>query len=171
MLMKRQDLLSILITFTVGFMAGGYLYVTHFSKLLNPDSVQTVDAVNELTIIGEAYGSCNEVCPSFQVLKDGSYRYQFTAEVGQEKTIKSGTLPLDVQRAIKGALVEDELVTQSQPITPTDCNSRNNGIDVRYTITLEGAEYSLDSCGTAVDGDGELWNGLAKIWNYFQTVN
>lgn len=170
MLMKRQDTLSILITFTVGFIAGGYLYVTHFSKILNPDSVETAESASEFTIIGEAYGSCNSVCPSFQVVKDGSYRYQFTAEAGQEKSIKSGTLPLDVQRTVKKVLVEENLVEQSQPVTPTDCNSRNNAIDVRYKISLEGAEYTLDSCGTAVDGEGELWNGLAKIWSYFQTV-
>ena len=168
--MKRQDTLSILITFVVGFVAGGYLYFAHFSKILNPDSVQTAESASAFTIIGEAYGSCGTVCPSFQVVKDGSYRYQFTAEVGQEKTIKSGTLPLDVQRALKKALIEEDLVEQSQPITPADCNSRNNGIDVRYKISLEGAEYTLDSCGTAVLGESELWNGLAKIWNYFQTV-
>jgi hypothetical protein len=104
------------------------------------------------------------------VVKDGSYRYQFTAEVGQEKSIKSGTLPIDVQRAVKKVLIEENLVEQSQPVTPTDCNSRNNAIDVRYKISLEGAEYTLDSCGTAVLGEGELWNGLAKIWSYFQTV-
>lgn len=168
--MKQQDTLSILITFVVGFVAGGYLYMTHFSKILNPDSVETAESAAEFTIIGEAYGSCNSVCPSFQVVRDGSYRYQFTAEVGQERTIKSGTLPLDVQREVKRAFIEDELVAQSQPIVPTDCNSRNAGIDVRYKITLEGAEYTLDSCGTAIDGEGALWNGLAKIWSYFQTV-
>lgn len=168
--MKRQDTMSILITFVVGFVAGGYLYFAHFSKILNPDSVQTAESAAEFSIIGEAYGSCTTMCPSFQVLKDGSYRYQFTPQIGQEKIIKSGTLPLDVQRALKRALIEEDLVEQSQPVTPTDCNSRNNAVDVRYKIALEGAEYTLDSCGTAVDGDGDLWNGLAKVWNYFQTV-
>jgi hypothetical protein len=168
--MKRQDMLSVLITFVVGFVAGGYLYVSHFSKILNPDSVETAQSASEFTIIGEAYGSCGAQCPSFQTVKDGSYRYQFVAVAGQEKNIKSGTLPLEVQRAVKKALVEEDLVEQSQPVTPTDCNSRNDAIDIRYKISLEGAEYTLDSCGTAVDGEGELWNGLAKIWNYFQTV-
>jgi hypothetical protein len=168
--MKKEDVLNILITFVVGFLAGGYLYFAHFSKIVNPDSVDTAESAAEFTIIGEAYGSCNSACPSFQVVQDGSYRYQFVPEIGQERTIKSGTLPLDIQREVKRAFAEDELVAQSQPVTPPDCNSRNGGIDVRYKITLDGAEYTLDSCGTAVDGEGELWNGLAKIWSYFQTV-
>jgi hypothetical protein len=168
--MRQQDILSILITFVVGFVAGGYLYVAHFSKILKFDTAPTQEAASEFTVVGRAYGSCDPLCPSFQVVKDGSYRYFFTKEVGQDRTLKEGTLPIDVQKTIKKELKESALVKQSQPVEPIDCNSRNGGIDVRYEITLEGAVYTLDSCGTAVDGDGELWGSLAKIWNYFETV-
>jgi hypothetical protein len=168
--MKKQDAMSVMITFVVGFLAGGYLYISHFSKIIQPDTVQTQDQSSEFTIVSEAYGSCGDVCPSFQVVKDGSYRYQFTPAIGQEKTIKSGTLPLDVQRALKHSLLEEELVAQSQPIAPSDCNSRNNAIDIRYSITLEGAEYTLDSCGTNIKSAGTLWEELSSIWTYLQSA-
>jgi hypothetical protein len=170
--MKRQDVLSILITFTVGFIGGGFLYVTHFAKLVNPDSVQTQEAAMSFSITGEAYGGCDGVCPAFQMLSNGTYRYQFYEEVGGEKEFREGTMPSDVRRSVRAALDTEALTKQSQEIEPSDCNSYNNdGIDVRYDIALDGAEYTLDSCGTAVEGEGEVWNSLAKIWSYFETLD
>jgi hypothetical protein len=168
--MKRQDMLSILITFVVGFFGGGYLYLTHFSKLVAPDDVQTQEEVSEFQVVSEAYGRCGDVCPSFQIMNDGSYRYQYTPAEGSDKQFKTGTIPLNIVRDIKKSLDSDELVAQSQPTEPADCNSYNGEIDIRYTITYDGAEYTLDSCGTAVNGNGALWNNLAKTWNYFQTI-
>jgi hypothetical protein len=168
--MKRQDVLSILITFTVGFLAGGYLYLTHFSKLVSPDSVGSQEEISEFKIVSEAYGRCGDSCPSFQILNDGGYRYQYVPEVGAEKQFKTGTIPFTITRDIKNAIDVDDLVQQSQTVEPGDCNSLNDGIDVSYTITYEGAEYTLDSCGTAVDGNSELWKSLLETWNYFQTV-
>jgi hypothetical protein len=169
--MKQQDVLSILFTFVIGFLAGGYLYVAHFSKVVAPDDVPTQAQADTFVIESESYGGCDKAgCPSFQVLGDGSYRYQFAETVGAEKTIKSGTLPLEVQQVVKQVLETQQLVAQSQPIKPTDCNSYSDGIDVRYNITIDGAQYKLDSCGTAVDGESDMWSGLAQIWKYFQTV-
>lgn len=168
--MRRQDMISILITFAVGFFAGGYLYLVHFSKLLSPDNLDTADEISEFQIVSEAYGRCGSDCPSFQLSRDGSYRYQYAETAGAEKQFKTGTMPFNVTRDIKKALDVDELVAQSQPSTPTDCNSRNGGVDVRYTIAYDGAEYTLDSCGTAVDGSGALWESLSGTWNYFNTI-
>lgn len=168
--MEKKDILSLLITFVVGTICGAFLYTTHFSKIISPVNVATEEATEEFSIIGEAYGSCADVCPAFQLLKDGSYRYQYTAEVGQEKTIKEGTLPIDIQNDVKKALLQNALVKQSQVIEPTDCNSYQSNIDVRYKITFEGAEYKLDSCGTEVDGDGPLWSALSSVWSYFNAV-
>lgn len=168
--MKRNDLINIAVTFVVGLIAGGYLYVTHFSKLLNPDDVETADEISEFQIVSEAYGKCGADCPSFQIARDGSYRYQYAPSAGAEKQFKTGTMPFNVTRNIKKALDTDELVAQSQPNSSTNCNSRNGGVDVRYTITYDGAEYTLDSCGTAVDGNGALWESLSGTWNYFNTI-
>lgn len=168
--MKRQDVPSILITVVVGFIAGMFLYVTHFGKLINDSAVTTQADVESLSIVGEAYGSCGTDCPSFQVLADGSFRYQYAEVRGGEKIIKSGTLPSQLRRSLKDALEANALEEQSERVEPTGCNSRQNGVDVRYDITLEGEDFLLDSCGTAVDGRGEIWTALSQVWKYFDTV-
>lgn len=170
-LMKRQDVIGMMITFTVGFLAGGFLYVTHFAKLINPDSVRTQEAAEQFTIVGEAYGGCRDVCPAFQVLSDGTYRYQFYAEIGGEKQFRDGTIPPTILRNLKKVLVVEELVLQSQETDPTECNSFSDGIDIKYTITIAGAEYELNSCGTDVDGEGAVWNGLSETWSFFNTLD
>ncbi len=168
--MRRQDMTSILITFVVGFFAGGYLYLTHFSKLLAPDNVQSQEEISEFQVVSEAYGRCGDSCPSFQITNDGSYRYQYVTAAGAERQFKTGTMPFNITRNIKNSIDVDDLVRQSQPVEPANCNSYNDGIDVSYTITYDGAEYVLDSCGTAVDGNGELWESLSETWSYFQTI-
>ena len=169
--LKKNDTLSILITFVVGFVAGGYLYIAHFSKLLGAVDIPTESASENFTLVGEAYGSCGDVCPAFQLLNNGSYRYQFTPVRGEPKQILEGTLPLDIQRAVKKSLTEKTLAVQSQKITPKDCNSYQGKIDVKYTITLDGTTYLIDSCGTAVDGASDAWESLSSIWSYFESVN
>lgn len=168
--MRRQDMISILITFVVGFFGGGYLYLAHFSKLVSPDSVGTQEDVLEFQLVSEAYGRCGDSCPSFQIANDGTYRYQYIPSPGAERQFKTGTVPFNIVRDIKNSLDVDDLVEQSQPTEPADCNSYNGEIDVRYEIVFDGAEYTLDSCGTAVDGNSQLWNNLSKSWNYFQTI-
>jgi hypothetical protein len=169
--MKRQDVWSIIFTFVVGAFGGGYLYVAHFSKIIAPDNVQTQSQASAFVIESEAYGSCGTDCPSFQVQGNGSYRYQYATAAGAEKTIKSGTLPLDVQQVVKKVLETRALVAQSQPANPSACNSKSGGVDIKYAVTIEGAQYNLDSCGTTVDDQSDMWNGLAQIWNYFKTLN
>jgi hypothetical protein len=168
--MKRQDVINIMVTFMVGFFAGMYLYVGHFSKLLNPDDIDTQEEASEFSITSRAYGSCDPNCPSFQVDKDGHYRYMYVPAVGAERQVHEGTVPFNTIRDIKKLLETDVLVEQSQEIEPLDCNSRSGSIDVEYIISYEGAQYELDSCGTAVDGEGKLWGALAKIWNHFETI-
>lgn len=168
--MRNQDIWSILITFAFGFLAGGLLYLGHFSGLVNPDDLETEEDTMEFSITSEAYGGCKEVCPSFQVSKDGSYVYRFTPSLGAEEEVKNGTMPFNIMREVRNALDSDVLVEQSQPVEPSDCHSYNDGIDVKYVITHEGAAYELDSCGTAVDANGALWSALAKLWSHFETV-
>jgi hypothetical protein len=124
----------------------------------------------EFTLESAAYGSCGSSCPSYQVLNNGAYTYRYTKTLGSPEEVKQGTVPFTVMRKIKGVLDSGELVAQSQPATLAGCNSRSGGVDIRYKVTFDGAEYVLDSCGTAVDGESELWNGLAEMWNYFKTV-
>jgi hypothetical protein len=168
--MQKQDILSILITFVVGFFAGGYLYLTQFAVVFNPDTVTSEAIVSEFSVIGEEYGGCGEQCPSFQVLEDGSYRYKYVPAGAFEATIKNGTLPLTLRREVLQGLTESTLTTQSQNIDTISCSSDGGGIDSRYRITLEGGEYILDSCGTSINEQSVTWQGLAKLWSYFETI-
>ncbi len=168
--MQRQDVISILITFAVGFIAGGYLYVGHFTKIYGPDSVATQEATKEFSITGEAYGSCGTACPAFKLLKDGSYRYRYSPQLGAAAVVREGTLPLDIQRTVKRALDVEVLESESQTVDAVVCNSLNGGVDIRYRIFYEGIEYKIDSCGTAVTEDGELWSSLNEIWGYLQAI-
>jgi hypothetical protein len=168
--LSKDDLISIIVTFVVGFLVGGYLYVGQFAKTYGPDAVATEEASREFSITGEAYGSCGDVCPAFQLLKDGTYRYRYSPEINTPAVVREGTLPLDIQRSVKRALDKNALESESETVDAVVCNSSSNGVDIRYKISYEGVEYLIDSCGTAINETGDLWSSLNKIWGYLQTV-
>jgi hypothetical protein len=166
-----KDLVSIFITFVFGFVAGMYLYVTEFTKLNQPDdNVVTKEQAEAFTIISRAYGSCNSACPAFQLSADGAYRFQYNDKITNERTIKDGTLPLSLQNPLRSSLQESSLLAAAQTINPVNCNSQNGGIDISYDITVKGTPYTLNSCGTAVDGNSDLWQSLSAVWKYFETL-
>lgn len=166
--MKHQDMLSILITFLIGIVAGGYLYLTNFaglvSKILTPDAEKAA----EFVIIADAYGGCRNLCPSFQVTHDGSYRYLYVPSAGEEKIVRQGELPHALRTKLLEVVTKGELVRQSEVIEPSYCESFADGIDVIYEIELDGEKYALDSCGTAVEAKSVLWETLGSIWTYFE---
>ncbi len=158
-------------TFVMGLFAGGYLYLVGFSTLIKFDAVPEVQemSVVEMEIVSEVYGGCRNNCPLFRLDNKGSYRYLYTPEAGAAQIVREGSLPLSLQRELRSALSISQLTNQSKLITPIACNSYVDGIDVKYEITIDGKEFVLNSCGTAVEGGGALWSALAKIWNYFET--
>jgi len=168
--MKKQDILTILITFVIGILGGAYLYLTGFapveSKMSLPDAVELA----QFTLVSDVYGGCRNMCPSFQVVNNGSYRYIYTPPAGGDQVVRQGSLPISLQRNLKNALNSEILEDQSLPIEPTICNSYTDGVDVIYDITFAGQQYILDSCGTNVDLDSELWTSLRNIWNYLQSL-
>ena len=166
--MKKQDLLSILITFVAGMLGGVYLYLTGFAPLESKVSLPDAVALAQFTMVSDVYGGCRDTCPSFQLVNDGTYRYLYTPEAGAEKIVRQGTLPITLQRRLKDALSPETLEIQSRAIQPAICNSYTDGIDVLYDITLAGEQYVLDSCGTAVDTNSELWQVFRDIWDYLQ---
>jgi hypothetical protein len=168
--MEKDDLVSILITVIIGFVGGGYLYVAYFTKLYGNDGVETQEEQLEFSLQGEAYGSCGTNCPAFQVKNDGTYRYRYYTEADQPPTVKEGTLPLSEQRSLKRALDEGELTAQSETVSPSGCNSATGGIDIKYNVVYKASQYRIDSCGTAVDSEGNLWLAFGIIWQYLQTV-
>jgi len=169
--MKKQDLLSILVTFFVGVFAGAYLFLVGFAPTMATLDVPSLEQVESFVIESDVYGGCRDACPSFQVLGDGSYRYLYSVSYDEPQVIQSGTIPSAMRRDLRRNLTPEALQAQSQSITPAVCSSFSDGIDVRYTVTLDGEEYVLDTCGTRVDTNSPLWLSIKKIWDYLEIVS
>ena len=169
--MKKQELLSILITFVVGFFAGGFLYLNVFTQMVAQDTVQSVDEQSEFSITSQAYGGCRNDCPAFRVNADGTFRYQYSPSVGAEPVLRSGTLPRSIRRDLERDIRPSEISTQTERVSGQNCSSQADGIDIEYTITLNGAIYTLDSCRTAVDADSDSWQALSSVWTYFTELS
>lgn len=166
--MKRQDVLSIFITFVTGFLLGGYFYLTNVAGFVSEIKTPDKESISTFVIQAEAYGGCRQTCPSFQIQDDGSYHYLYTPAAGEEKVVRKGSIPSELNRELHRLVTVTELQRQSVLIEPAVCNSYTDGVDVVYQITLDGIEYDLDSCGTAVEGESPLWVALQGIWNYFE---
>jgi hypothetical protein len=166
--MKRQDILSILITFMVGVVAGGYLYLVGLAPTVATLGVPSQERVESLVIESEVYGGCRDACPSFQVLGDGSYRYLYSVAYDEPQVIQSGSLSSALRRELQRSITLEALRAQSQSITPSVCSSYSDGIDVRYTITKNGEEFILDTCGTRVNTDSAMWQSVRKIWDFLE---
>lgn len=171
--MRRTDIFLVSGTAFVGLLFGMFLYFTNFDLFDSGGSntVASQDAYDSLSVVGEVYGGCalTEACPSFQLLADGSYRYRYTPGFGQDQILREGNLPRALMREIVAGAAIKRLEVQAKTIEPALCNSYTDGLDVRYTVTLNAQEYVLDSCGTAVNAEQDPWVTLAKIWNYFET--
>ncbi len=169
--MAKQELLSILITFVVGFTAGGYLYLNYFVPLVQPDGIGSQADQDAFEITSQAYGGCRSDCPAFRVSSDGSFRYQFTVEAGAEPMLRSGTLPRSLRRALDREIVPSAISGQTMPAAGIDCPSARDGIDIRYDISIGGASYRLDSCQTTVDFTSDAWQALNEIWTYINDLS
>ena len=95
---KKDDVVSILITLVVGLFLGSYLYVGFFAPRFSVTETSSVQTLDSLTIESEAYGSCGSRCPSFQVIADGTYRFLYYPQGSDTSVIDDGILPLDTQR-------------------------------------------------------------------------
>lgn len=162
--------MSIMITFGVGFFTGIYLYISGFAGLMTQFAVPSQSQVDDFVIIADAYGGCRSECPSFQVKSDGGYRYLYHPEAGAGEVLRQGTLPGEIRRDLRRAVTPRALDAQSESSAPSECVSFADGVDVVYEITVDGTEYVIDSCGTAVDGNSDLWQALNSIWVYYGTL-
>lgn len=166
--MKKEDLISVLITAVVGLLAGSYLYLTSFAEIINRVFMSDADDVTELTITGDMYGACSNVCPSFQVKRGGLYHFIYPATDNFEKIKKEGDLPFFLRIKLRNNLITEELEKQSREWEVSICDSETEKNEVIYRITLDGKFYILDSCKTKVDKDSKLWDTLQELWEYMQ---
>lgn len=165
--MNRQEATSILITFVVGFVAGGYFYMNGHSFKMSDTANQ--DAYSGLIIEGNSYGNCESTdgCLSFQLLSDGSYVVLLDDE---PRKAKDGFIPASLANELKNQLTQTELNAQSQKQIFSNCVSEQDGVDYTFRVTLEEEEYVIDTCRTSVKYNSFAWLALAKLWNHFQTL-
>ena len=168
--MRKSDIISILLTLLVGLFSGAYLYLTGFAPIESEVVVPDAEEISQFVIIGDVYGGCRDACPSFQLVGDGSYRFLYAPSIGAEKVLRQGKIPYELNKRLRSVLTESELSKQSQTIQPATCNSYVDGIDVVYEITLNSKTYTVNSCGTAADGESELWVTLSQLWSFFETI-
>jgi len=168
--MKRQDLLTILITFGMGLFLGFYVYLAGFAPASERVSTAIEEASDSLVITGEAYGGCQRVsnCPTFNVATDGSYRYFYVPLGTDEQVMREGVLPLALQQQLDRFVVQSALEEQSRSIQPVFCESFVDGIDVRYDVSINDVDFILNSCGTDVVAESPTWQALSNIWTYFE---
>jgi len=168
--MKRQDLLTILITFAMGLCFGFYVYLVGYAPASERVSTSLTDTTAGLVITGEAYGGCEQVanCPVFNIAPDGSYRYFYVPLGSDEQVVREGVLPFALQQQLDRHLNQAALEAQSRSIEPVFCESFVDGIDVQYDISLNNVDFMLDSCGTDVVAESQLWQALSNLWTYFE---
>ena len=167
--MEREDLTSILLTFAMGVIAGGYLYLSQVASLERMLTTPDITASESFVVVGESYGSCGRDCPQFRIAPDASYRYFYTDPVSEERSLLEDKLPNSLARPLRKYGTEKELEAQS--VASEACTASETGVRVRYRITLNGETYELDSCGTDVDYDSQLWQSLAALWEHFAVLS
>lgn len=168
--MKGQDIVTLILTFCMGFAAGVYLYFTGFAPQFLSLTGFTQEEYAELSIVSEQYGGCDrlQACGSFQLLADGTYSY-VAGSFGTGERPVSGTIPRGLMQQLQSALDEEALLRAREPMTMEMCDSYVDGVDAVYEITYEGDIYNLDTCGTALINKPALRTALDNLWMYFTT--
>ncbi len=161
-----------IMTFVVGIISGFYLYVTAFAPQFDEFMGQTEEVYEDFVLQGNQYGGdrMGGTAPSFQVLENGSYRYLPYTEEGGVADVQEGVLPRALFNEVKQTLTPAGLEISSQIVTRGDCMSYVDGRDYTYAVTLDGVEYTLDTCTTALTSGSMIDTALDKLWNYFETL-
>lgn len=169
---SKQDIFIMVMTFVVGIFAGFYLYTTAFAPQFDEFMGQTEEVYNDFVIEGTQYGGdrMGGTAPSFQLLEKGSFRYLPYAVSGGSVAAKEGNLPKTLLTEIKQVVTPESLAIAAGPVVRGDCMSYVDGLDYTYAVTLEGENYTLDTCTTALTSDSIIATTLDKLWNYFATL-
>jgi len=169
---SSKDYLVMIMTFVVGIISGFYLYVTAFAPQFDEFIGQTEEVYEDFVLEGTQYGGdrMGGTAPSFQVLENGAYRYLPYAASGEVPEAQEGVLPRALFNEVTQTLTAEALEISSQIVTRGDCMSYVDGRDYTYNVTLEGEEYTLDTCTTALSSGSILNTTLDKVWNYFETL-
>lgn len=161
--MTHQDKISIMITFVVGFVIGGYVYLAGFLPTYHLPEAVTPDAYESFVIVGDSYGACAQTntCLSFQLL-DRDYRAILGS--GDEAETVNGSISGALARKLQRVLTPEVLAANATPLPIPQCHYTETGTDFRMTITLEGKNYTLDTCVSAIEYTGTAWLALTEVW-------
>ncbi len=172
MKIKTQDKITLFSALLVGVITGSYLYLVGFVPEFESPEAATEEELQDFMIVGDMYGGMRAgIPPSFQVASDGTYRYiPFSDNPEVPAPAIEGEYPRGSFLLLESAVTNADLVLQSQSFAPEMCAQMVDGIDYRYTIVLDGAEYRLDTCGTNFSADSELGLALAEVWDYFSRL-
>jgi hypothetical protein len=170
--MTHQDKLSILITFSVGIFAGMYLYLTGFATTFKLPEVTTENVYTEFVVTAESYGACRteRTCLSFQVLENGTYRALLDDPRGGETIVKEGRIPRSIRGEMLKALTSEQLLSDTRTWAVPDCQFGEGGTNYTFRVTRDEVNYEMDTCQSVIDYEGPGWKSLAKLWNYFATL-
>jgi hypothetical protein len=171
--MPHQDKVSILITFAIGLVAGGYVYLTGFATTFVPPEATTEDKYEGLIINGESYGECevDNSCLSFQLLGNGTYRAIYTNPVNNEQVSKDGGINRSLRNELSEVMKPTDLLAQSQLMPVPECKYGEEATNFKFKVTLDNVEYNLNTCRTSLDYNGQIWLTLVKVWNYFAMLS
>lgn len=166
-----QDILIMIVTFIVAVCAGFYLYLTAFAPQFEEFAGQTEAVYEDFVVEGTQYGGdrLGGTAPSFQILENGTYRYLPYTPAGEVVKAREGTVPRSLLTEVKNAMTDEALATAATIVMRGDCMSYVDGLDYNYSVTLNGENYTLDTCTTNLKIEGTLSTTLDKLWNYFAT--
>lgn len=166
--MKKRDISSLIITFTLGAAVGAYLYMYGFMPKYG-EIGDFADEAGDLVIVAREYGSCtaSATCESFKLAEDAKYRLLMpTGKEGESPEVVDGEVTNAVFKKLTHTLSKTNLTKLAEPVTPTDCDSFNNqGVDYAYEVTLSGETYSLDTCTTALATNDAVREVFASLHN------
>jgi hypothetical protein len=169
---SKQDLIIMVMTFFVGIFAGFYLYTTAFAPEFDEFVGQTEEVYDDFVVEGTQYGGdrMGGAAPSFQLLENGSYRYLPYVGPDEVAEAQEGSIPRALLNEVKQVLTTEALEIASGPVVRGDCMSYVDGLDYTYDVTLDGVNYTLDTCTTALTASSLVSTTLDKLWNYFATL-
>lgn len=169
--MFGKDVLSIVITFVIGFIGGFYFFLTGYAPYVEEVKeeifTQDQDTVESLIIVAKQYGGCERMgrCASFQLEYDGSYSY-LPYSILQEAKPVTGALPRAILSELRTVTVLSKLRPASRAVSAHDCISYVDGINYSYEVVRNGELFVLDTCTTNLNQSPELLNALDSIWYY-----
>lgn len=160
--MSLYDALLIGFTALVGLFCGAYVYVTVFAPAY-VESKPDLQLNESLTLIGEMYGGCSRIgCPTFRLTGDRKFQYLPGSTTAGGST--EGRYPRVEYAKIFDILKAANLNQLAQTRSLSDCSSFSDGIDFRYSITLEGSTFELDTCTTALSENKALQQALERVF-------